>query len=189
MSSLFTEIFERSKSDEELIGIWKYDDDTCFLCGYVVNFDETLVALKHFNKFGKPDGVVVEQIENIASIDIDDDYLISLQYIINNSKKLDKEAEIEINFSGGEMWQFKILQENSQRKDRVVSVEINGEDYFCGFIVKVTVSDFMLKCIGKLGEDEGSVIYKIEDVTSLRINDMDSRKRLMLYNWKNSLTR
>lgn len=189
MSSLFSEIFERSKGDKELIGIWKYDDDTSFLCGYVINYDETLVALKHYNKYGKPDGVVVEQIANIVSIDINDDFLISLQYIINNAKKLDKENEIEVEFSGSELWQFKILEENSDRKDRVVSVEINGEDFFCGFIGKVTVTDFMLKCIGKLGEDEGSVIYKVEDVTALRINDLDSRKRLMLYNWKNSLTR
>lgn len=189
MSSLFSEIFERSKGDKELIGIWKYDDDTSFLCGYVINYDETLVALKHYNKYGKPDGVVVEQIANIVSIDINDDFLISLQYIINNAKKLDKENEIDVEFSGSELWQFKILEENSDRKDRVVSVEINGEDFFCGFIGKVTVTDFMLKCIGKLGEDEGSVIYKVEDVTALRINDLDSRKRLMLYNWKNSLTR
>lgn len=189
MASLFSEIFERSMGNKELIGIWKYDDENSFLCGYVINYDETLVALKHYTKFGKPDGVVIEQIANIVNIDINDDYLISLQYIINNAKKLDKENEVDIDFTGGEMWQFKILQENAERKDRVVSVEINGEDSFCGFIQKVTVDDFMLKCIGKLGEDEGSVIYRVEDVTSITINDMDCRKRFLLYNWKNSLTR
>ncbi|MBA3665293.1 MAG: hypothetical protein H0W61_13935 [Bacteroidetes bacterium] len=189
MSSLFSEIFERSMGKKELIGIWKYDDENSFICGYVVNYDETLVAIKHYTEYGKPDGVMVEQISNIINIDINDDYLISLQYIINNSKKLDKENEIDIDFSGGEMWQFKILQENSERKDRIVSLEINRDESFSGFIGKVTVSDFMLKRIGKLGEDEGSVVYRVEDVTSLSINDQDCRKRLMLYNWKNSLTR
>ncbi|MGZ3901693.1 MAG: hypothetical protein ACXVPU_19240 [Bacteroidia bacterium] len=189
MAGLFSEIFERSMENKELIGIWKYDDETSFLCGYVVNYDDTLVAVKHFTKYGKPDGVVIEQISNIINIDINDDYLISLQYIINNAKKLDKENEIEVDIAGGEMWQFKLLQENSERKDRVVSIEINRGDNYCGFIGKVTMTDFMLKCIGKLGEDEGSVIYRVEDVTALSINDLDCRKRLLLYNWKNSLTR
>jgi hypothetical protein len=187
VNSIFSEIFERSKTRKELIGIWRYEDDGGFLCGYVINYDENLVAIKHYTKFGKPDGVIIEQITNIASIDTNHDYTISMQYIIANSKKLDKDFEIDIEMTGGELWQFKVLQENSDRKDRIVSVEINGEEHFCGFVGKVTMGDFELKCIGKLGEDEGIAVYKTEDVTSVRINDLDSRKRLLLFNWKGSL--
>jgi hypothetical protein len=50
--------------------------------------------------------------------------------------------------------------------------------------VEVSETDFILNCVGKLGEDEGTVVYKIEDVTGFKINDIDNRRRAMLYKWR-----
>jgi hypothetical protein len=45
-------------------------------------------------------------------------------------------------------------------------------------------SDLILHCVGKMGEDEGTVIYRIEDVTAVRVNDIENRKRVMLFKWR-----
>ena len=36
----------------------------------------------------------------------------------------------------------------------------------------------------KSGEDEGLTMFKVEDITHFKINDIDNRKRLLLYNWR-----
>jgi len=39
-------------------------------------------------------------------------------------------------------------------------------------------------CVGKMGEDLGISILKIEDITSIQIDDIDNRKRNLLYKWR-----
>jgi hypothetical protein len=41
-----------------------------------------------------------------------------------------------------------------------------------------------LHCVGKNGEDLGNAIFKVEDVTEVRVNDIDDRRRLLLFNWR-----
>jgi hypothetical protein len=35
-----------------------------------------------------------------------------------------------------------------------------------------------------MGEDEGTIIYRIDDISAIRINDIENRKRAMLYKWR-----
>jgi hypothetical protein len=107
-----------------------------------------------------------------------------MQCVIDYSEQLDKEDETIIPISDSESWQFEILQQMEGNYEKVISVEINGSDYFSGFIHEVSENDFIIHCVGKLGEDEGTVIYKIEDVTGFKINDIDNRKRAMLFKWR-----
>ncbi len=108
---LIKDILRRSKEEKKFIGIWLYNDDDGFWSGYVKDFDEEFVFLRHFTKYGKPDGIIVEQIENIESIDFDDDYSNAMEYLIANSEKIDKEPEIELSINDHENWQYEILEQ------------------------------------------------------------------------------
>ena len=182
--SILFDILQKSKENKQIISIWKYSDDEGFWAGYIKDFNDELVVIQHYTKYGKSDGIIIEKIEEIQSIDFDDDYAKTLKYIIENSSLIDKEDEFEIKLSDNENWQEEVLKQVEGKKEIIVSVEINGSDSYSGFIVIVSESDFIINCVGKFGEDEGKVIYKIEDVTSVRVNNIEDRKRRLLYNWR-----
>jgi len=54
----------------------------------------------------------------------------------------------------------------------------------CGFVHKLTENKLIIKPIGKLGEDEGLSLYKLSDINSIQPDDLECRKRLLLYKWK-----
>ena len=181
---IINRILERSKLNKELIGIWKYNDDESFLCGYVIDYNETLVKMQHYTRYGKPDGIIISQIANIKNIDFDDEYAKAMQVVIDYSKEIEKEENLNLPLSESENWDFEIIKKLEGNLNIVTSVEISNSEYYSGFIIEVSESDFVLRCVGKMGEDEGLVIYKTEDVTGFRINDIDNRRRCLLYKWR-----
>ena len=185
--SIFNQILERSKLNKELIGLWKYRDDSKFWCGFILDYNETLVKIQHFTNYGKPDGQIIALISNIQSVDFNDDYAKAMQVVIDYSTELEKEEKIDIAISDDNHWDYEVLKQMEGNLDIITSVEINNSDYYSGFIIEVSETDFILKCIGKLGQDEGLVAYKIEDVTGFRINDIDNRKRSMLHKWRKTI--
>lgn len=182
--SILIDILQKSKKEQQIIGIRKYGDGDAFWSGYVIDFNEELIQLQHFTKYGKPDGIIIEQLSTIESIDFDDDYSKAMGYIIENHHLLDKQSHQTLKLSDAEDWQLEALQQLEGNKDVLVSVEMNNEHYYTGFLLVVSETDFVMNCVGKMGEDEDKVIYRIEDVTAIRINDMDDRKRKMLYDWR-----
>ena len=49
---------------------------------------------------------------------------------------------------------------------------------------EVSEEDFILNCVAKNGEDLGTSLFRMEDVTEIRVNDIDDRRRLLLYKWR-----
>lgn len=182
--SILNQLLERSKLNKELLGLWKYNDDEAFWCGYVIDYNETLINIQHFTNYGKPDGKIITQIGNIQSVDFDDEYAKAMQIVIDYSKEIEKEENFDFVLPQNENWDFEIIKSLEGNFNIVSSIEISNSDYYSGFIVEVSESDFVLRCVGKMGEDEGLVLYKIEDVTGFRINDIDNRKRCLLYKWR-----
>lgn len=182
--SILIDMLEKSKKEQQIIGIRKYGDGDAFWSGYVIDFNEELIQLQHFTKYGKPDGIIIELVSTIESIDFDDDYSKAMKYIIENNSLLDKQSNQTLKLNDSEDWQLETLQQLEGNKDVLVSVEMNNEQYYTGFLLVVSETDFVMNCIGKMGENEDKVIYRIEDVTAIRINDMDDRKRKMLYDWR-----
>ncbi len=181
---IFNKILERSKLNKELIGLWKYNEEDSFWCGHVIEYNKTLLRIQHYTKYGKPDGIIIAQLANIKSIDFDDDYAKAMQVVIDYADEIEKETNFNIALSENDNWDFEIIKKLEGNFDILSSIEISNSDYYSGFITEVTETDFILRCVGKMGEDEGSVIYKIEDITGFKINDIDNRKRCLLYKWR-----
>jgi len=109
--SIFYKILENSKANKELIGLWKYNDDEGFWCGYVINFNENFIKIQHYTKFGKKDGIIIAQMSDIESVDFQDDYAQAMQYVIDNADRLDNEVTIPIDLPQSEGWQLEYLKE------------------------------------------------------------------------------
>ena len=182
-SEILASIFEDSKQNKKIIHINLDLGDGDFWCGYVTDYNEEFVMLHHFTKYGKSDGEIIEQIERIESIEYDDDYSKCMQYIIDNSWEIDVEADLDFKLPETENWQFEFLSQQVGLKNSLCRLELLSE-IFTGFIAKLNDQVVLVHLVGRLGEDNGYATYKIEDIISVRINDIESRKRLLLYNWR-----
>lgn len=178
------DILEKSKNQKKFIGIWLYNDGDGFYSGTVKDYTEDFIILQHYTKYGKPDGLIVEKIENIESIDFDDDYSKAMEYLIQNSSLIDLDTNIDLKITNPDTWQKDILDQQTGRKDRIVRIQVNNDNYYSGFVLSCDDNSLILALIGNEGQDEGKSIYKIEDITSIRVNDIENRKKLLLYNWR-----
>ncbi|MDO6853676.1 hypothetical protein Q4599_08790 [Cellulophaga lytica] len=181
--TLFYETLAKSKAEKEIIGIWQYGDDNGFLSVYVIDFNEHLVLFQHYSRFGKNDGIITLQIAGIQGIDVKDDYAKAMECLVEYSSILEKEPEFRPQLNSTEEWQSDLIKQLAKNSETLVSLEING-GYFSGYVKKATDMDFEMNCVGKMGEDEGNVIYRIEDVTEFRLHDWDDRKKDLLFKWR-----
>ncbi len=186
-TEIIKEIFEDSKNTKNLIGIWTYTDDSGYWSGYVKDYNDEFVQIRHYTKYGKPDGTIIEKISNIESIDYEDDYAKCLKYLIENSAELDAEKELKQILPNENNWQYEYLNNHTRLSDRILRISVKDDNTYSGFIDKIDSENVVIQLIGSLGEDEGFSMYKLEDISCIRINDIENRKRLMLYNWKKTI--
>ena len=153
------------------LGVWP----TCFH-----------LTFQHFTKYGKKDGIIFFQLAQIKNIDFEDQYTKSIAYVIQHSEKIAKENSIEIIILDDENWKNDILNQLNKKTEIISSIKVYGE-YYTGFILEVDEDSFIIRCIDSLGMDQGLSMFKTEDITDFKLNDIDNRKRLLLYNWRKSL--
>lgn len=181
---MIKDILENAKKHNKFIGIWTYDDDDGFWSGKVRDYNDEFVSIEHYTKYGKPDGIVLEKIENIQTIDFDDDYAMVMEFLSNNHSKIDAQEEIKVDIPQSDNWQYGVLGKYSNKKDIVVRIQLENDDLYCGMVENSDEESTILRCIGRAGEDDSFSIFKNEDIMMIRINDIDARKRLLLFNWR-----
>ncbi|RLZ07788.1 hypothetical protein [Faecalibacter macacae] len=186
LNSKFTSILQQSKDNKTIIAIFQDPGSSDFWAGYVVDFNEEYFVMQHITKFGKKDGLLIEPIYKIRRID-KDDYCKCLQYVFENSADLDKEEEVILNIPKEENWVFHTLNVIKGEQDYIVRLAIGNDTRFAGFVTDVTEDDFVLRCIGPDGQDDGDLFFMNDDVTSFRINDLEARRRLMIYHYRQSI--
>ncbi|GAA4056555.1 hypothetical protein [Flavobacterium chungnamense] len=182
--SLLIQQLEKSKQNKELLSFTVYGDDSKFWCGYVVDYSEDFVAIQHFTKFGKKDGIIVHPIDNFERIDFNDDYVKAMECVIDYSDQIYKPNTMNLGFSQSENFYRSVLIQLTGNKDVIASFEISNDDYYSGYIIEVSDIDFAINCVGKSGEDLGMSLFKIEDITSIQLDDVDNRRRNILFKWR-----
>jgi len=186
MNSHFDKILQLSKETKTIIAIFQDPSGSDFWAGYILDYNEEYFVLQHISKFGKPDGILIEPIYKIRRID-KDDYCKCLQYIMKNNHELDEEKEIKLDIPKEENWMYHTLKALEGETEFIVRISIGTDSRFAGFVKEVAEDDFVLKCIGHDGQDEGKLYFAIDDVNSFRINDIEARRRLMLYHYRQSV--
>ena len=58
---LFTKMFLDSKENDKFLCLYEYSDDDKFWFGKVIDFNEEIIILQHYTKFGKKDGEIILQ--------------------------------------------------------------------------------------------------------------------------------
>jgi len=183
---MIKDILEKSQREKSIIGIWIYGDEDGFWSGYVKELMDDFMVFQHFTKYGKPDGTIIEKIQNIQSIDFDDDYSKAMMYLIENHDKIEREREIDIEIHHAHTWQTDILEPCIGNKNRIVNIQVNRDSFYNGFVEWVNDENLVMRLVGKNGEDRGKSLFRVEDINTIRINSKDNRRRMLLYKWRNS---
>lgn len=182
--SLLNSQLEKSKQNKELLSFTVYGEDEKFWCGYVIDHSENFVAIQHFTKFGKKDGIIVHPIEHFERIDFNDDYMKVMECVIDYSDQIYKPHNINLDFFQSENFYLNVINQLKRNDDVIVSFEISNNDYYTGYITEASEIDFVINSVGKDGEDLGMSLFKIEDITSIKIDDVDNRRRNILFKWR-----
>jgi hypothetical protein len=183
---IFEKALSESKATKKIIGIRMHDDSDDFWCGYVVDYNSEIVIIQHFTRHGMKDGLIVESIENIESIDSDDDYSLAFEYLTSNHDKLNIQstANIPLNYSSD--WKVDILTFCKTNKI-LIAIGLTNDSLISGFVKDLNDETVEIRCIGKLGETEALSYYRIEDIETIRVESMEDRKRKLLYDWNNQI--
>lgn len=182
--SLLIQQLEKSKQNKELLSFTIYGEDDKFWCGYVVDYSEEFVAIQHFTKFGKKDGIIVHPVEHFETIDFQDEYVKAMECVIDYSDQIYKPNNFNIDFFQSENFYRDVLNQLKNNEDVIVSFEISNSDYYTGYIKEASEIDFVINSVGKDGEDLGMSLFKVQDITSIQIDDVDNRRRNILFKWR-----
>jgi len=179
---MIQELLEESKVKKKLIGLDLYGDEG-YWCGIVIDYNDDTFQMQHYTKFGEKDGITVDEISKIERIDFDDKYLNSINYLITKQAELKENIHKNRFFEDllGDEWQVLALTPYLNEKNFLISLSISGDATYRGFVNRIDDYSFIFKCVGELGEDKGSSLFKFEDVFSMKINDLECRKRFILY--------
>lgn len=181
--NIITRLLERSKLTHELLEFWQYGDTDNFWCGYVMDYNDTLVVIQHYSKYGIKDGILIWPIDKIQNIDFQNDYIRCLQYVIDQANQ-PSVNDLPITLPNHDEWQFDLLVQLEGNQGFISSIEINGGSMYTGFIQDVTEEDFVISCISHIGNPEGNSLYKVSEISGFHLNDQDNQKRFDLYEWK-----
>lgn len=176
------ELLEKAKLKRQLIAIYLYDEG--FYCGILEDFNEEFIQIWHYTKFGEQDGLVVENFSNIERISFEENYLTALQLIIDNYSEIksDKHKYKNFNHLGEEDWQYECLKHYQGDQTVLASIQINQDNFFQGFVIDLNEEFLIFKVIDSLGREDETCIFKLEDINSVKVNDLNCRKKLFLYN-------
>lgn len=186
-SSILNTILQKSKENKDIISIWQYNGEKNSLVGFVTEISNDYIGFNQFTRFGKQDGIIFIKTSNIKNIDYNDDYTKVMECLIQYSDIIDKPSDFQINLNYSEYWQLNAVLQLKSAKAQIASYEINANDIYTGFMEAASEEDFVLNCVGKNGEDLGTSVFRIEDITEIRINDIDDRRRLLLYKWRKAI--
>lgn len=175
------ELLEQAKQKRQLIAIYLYDEG--FYCGIVEDFNEDYLQIWDYTNFGEQDGLVVENISNIERISFEENYLISLQFVIDNYSEIknDKHKYKHFNNLAAEDWQYECLINYKGDDTVLASIQINQDSFFQGFVLDINEEFLIFKVIDSLGRIEETCIFKVDDINAIKINDLNCRKRLYLH--------
>lgn len=186
MNSAFEKILQYSKEHQYIIAIFQDPGGADFWAGYVLDYNEEFFIMQHLTKYGKKDGLILEPMYKVRRIDRDD-YCKCLQYIYDHNEELDKEQKVDLEIPKEENWMYHTLLGMKGDTDNMIRIGIGNDTRFSGFVSEVSETDFVLKCIGHDGLEEGNIYFLNEDISSFRVNDLEARRRLMLYNYRRSI--
>ena len=183
-SSILNTLLSNSKKAKALIGVRKYEDGDDLFVGYIVDYNDVLIQLQQVTKYGLEDGVVILKIEDVETFEFEDDYIKAYQYLFENANKIKEQTVKSLKLPKGENWQYEVAKDLFETK-KIVTIEVSNDSTVVnGYIIDFDETHISFKPIDNIGKEEGTIIYKLVDVASFSIDELESRKRQTFNEWR-----
>lgn len=170
---MFKNILQQSLTNRSKLSIYFSSSESNSFCfGSVVFCNDEYFILSSYTPYGDDDGFMLRKIDQITRIEIDSKYnkkMISLIELAGTE---------HTNFSVNEDDIVEYLLKNAKSHHKVLSIEIFGsDDLAIGCVYSLLYPLCEIKQINEYGEDDGNLIFNIDDISSIRF---DSKDELML---------
>lgn len=178
---MILDLLEKSKETKSLIGFNYHGSDSGFYCGYVLEYNDEFIIIQHFSKFGVNDGILIHKISDIKYFESDTDYLNGIKLLANNQAVVQKQT-YRLNQASNKLDSFVSLFESFiGSKDYLIKFELEYDEIYFGFIEWCDEENFSIINIDQDGKNTGKAIFKFEDLKVYWIDDLECRKRFLLY--------
>lgn len=183
---LLQNILRQSKEEKKIVCIYLNGEDIDFWCGYVKDFTDEHVIMVHYTKFGHFDGIIIEQLAAIEQICFDNDYCEAMEFLVKNNSLLYQYNESGTSIEIGANWQYDILEQQLNNTNSIVKIEMDKDTIHCGLVKWLDEDNVILNMLDADGKNEGTSVFKTNDITMIKVNDLESRRRLLLSKWRNN---
>lgn len=160
---MFTEDLARLRDSGRLAGIHTNSRDPAkFDVGRILAFDDDFFAMTSISKFGKLDGVILQENENIIQIDEGSSYL----NMISALQRYYNEKPYAVSI--GQYPVFDLLG-YCHINSRIVSVEIlgSGNNDVIGYVEELDIDKCVVRQIADDGKSDGTASILLKDITFL----------------------
>jgi hypothetical protein len=176
---------EKSKENKTLIGFNFYGSDSGFYCGFVIDYNDEFVIIQHYTRFGINDGILIHKLEDIRYFESETEYLNGIQLLIDKPNEILKQTFKQKNLNEHLDSFTSLFESFIGNKDHLIKFEITDDDIYYGLVEWCDEENFSIKNIDSDGLIIGKAIFRFEDLKLYWIDDLECRKRKMLYNKKN----
>ena len=183
---MILDIIENSKNKRTLIGFNFYSSRNGFYCGFVLDYTDDFVVIQHFTRFGFYDGLLAHKLSDIQYYETDTVYLNGIQLLINNNRKIVEQTYRLKNDKTRTTSFTNLFESFIADKNYLVKFELTDEEVYFGFVEWCDDYCFSIINIDSDGLVIGKAVFKFEDLKLYWIDDLECRKRKLLYDSKNA---
>lgn len=139
-------------------------------------FDNEII-LNHYLSNGKYDGYIVKQISDIYKIETDSKYVRKIK-ILSEINKAKHDQLCRVKESG-----FLSLLTYAYETKKVVTIELidSGDNDATGFVQQIDDKYCTISMLDQYGENDGTVIFEIRNVSNLSCDGNDEAILKQLY--------
>jgi hypothetical protein len=182
-NKILEKLLKTSKKEKSIISARQYGEKSNQFVGYILDFNENVFIMQQVSTNGLDDGILIESFENIETFDVGE-YEKAYQFLFENSDKISKQIVKEIDLPISENWKYSIL-EKLFLSNEVVTIQLKSDNNtVTGNIISFNKTHLEFNPLNNIGKDEGIIIYKLEDISTFTINEMESRRIKLLKSWR-----
>lgn len=167
--------------DKKICSIYRFDTaPERFTVGYILKSDEDSILIQSLSPYGENDGFIYRLIEDIATIEVDTDYLEDIKILSENNKVAVK----DLNISNNNIFSDLINYVMTNKLICTFELSHNIDRCICGIINEIDESLLRVEIINEHGQESGYAYVDIDEISSIIVQSQDERKLQILYSKK-----
>lgn len=158
---MFSEDMQKFKDNGKLVEVYTDERDTSkFEVGYVAAFDDEFFILLAVTKFGRLDGFILQETDNIVRVSEDTVYLKRISTLMRFYNEKQERPIID-------KYPVYGLLEYCRANNRIASIDLLGSEYFDarGYVEELDIDKCTVKQVSDDGKSDGATSILLKDIS------------------------